>query len=132
MLLLIGSCFSLYINFTSNKPSSSFLLFYVHPVYISSGVQCAKKCHPFSGLSIQHLQLNSHLLYHTSTVPLIGIATAHAFPAVILFSSLDFDFNTNFGLRLYSFQHRSFTSFSFNFSVSSMPKYLYTLSSISF
>ena len=65
--------------------------------------------------------VDSQVLYHTLELQLPLCLSRHDF----ILS------NINFSLCLCSFENRSFISFSLKWSVSSMPKYLYPLSSIS-
>ena len=88
---------------------------------------CNAPCNVIIFLVFLSNSFNSSIVQSTTPALYLKVATAHVLTAMMLFFPLNFVFKTNFKLRLYSIENRSFVSFSFNWSVSRLPRYLYPL-----
>ena len=86
---------------------------------------CKAACNVIIFLVFLSNSCNSSTFQSTTPALYLRVATAHVLTATILSFPLNFAFSTYLSLRLYSFENGSFVSFSFNRSVSRIPKYLY-------
>ena len=100
--------FSLHTHFTANQSSSTFLSWQVQLIRITFGCNLVP-CNVIIFLVFLSNSFQSSTFLSTLPVLYLRVATA-----MILFFPLNFVLSTYFRICLYSFEDKSFVSFSFN------------------